>query len=113
MSLFNDQRRYAVFCDGDTAATNRHYLTCKLADQPMITVEVGSRYATLRWDCITTRTPKDDLVRTMFHTFQSRAKGGMGKAEFSGSAFTGSVSRLEPGAARALANDYFDILQIQ
>jgi hypothetical protein len=87
----------------------------------MMLVRHAGRYVELHWDCITVDPRREDylfgdsgsaLGKAMADCFQRRAMGSPGKPEFLGSAFTGSVKRLTPDTARALADDYSRMLSL-
>jgi hypothetical protein len=90
----------------------------------MIYIEKERAYAKLTWDCITVQSKRidpllqgsigEDLCRIMFRKFQKLAKKkNAGHPEFYGSAFTGTIDRLSPETARAIAEAYWSLLYRQ
>ncbi len=113
---------YAEFKRSDRASNDRHYYYCQRRNRPMVIVRVARIYAELEWDCITVSPDQEDylygtdngraLGRLMFDKFQALARGAPGKPIFFGGSFTGTVTKLLPDTARALAEEYFRLLYL-
>lgn len=100
----------------DTARINAWFRECKQDDLPNLFVSVGTKYARLEWDCISTNGRGDGglrgenaptLGRWLFATFQRLAKTDPGRAMFQGSPFVGTIEGLMPETARNLADLFF------
>ena len=113
---------YAEFKRGDRIGTDGHYYYCQKRNRPMVMVRTARVYAELEWDCITVSPDQEDylygtddgraLGRLMFDKFQALARGAPGKPLFLGGPFTGTVKKLLPDTARALAEEYFRLLYL-
>ena len=113
---------YAEFRRGDRVGNDSHYHYCQRLNRPMVMVRMARAYAELEWDCITVSPDQEDylygtdngrtLGRLMFDKFQALAKGAPGKPLFLGGSFTGTVKKLLPDTARALAEEYFRLLYL-
>jgi hypothetical protein len=110
---------WKAFPDKDLAANNAWYATCRAENLPNICIRTRRKYVKLAWDCISlhpryeheTHGPSGSaLGRRMFERFQARAKGRPGKPIYMGSAFVGTVDPADPGLARQLADDFFEML---
>lgn len=109
------QAAWREFRSGDIVANNAWFRDCKRRNLPSISVELHITHAQVSWDCISidpadeghVRDDRGDvLVREMFQSYQALAKGNAARSEFFGSAFVGSVDRLAPSLARAIADDF-------
>lgn len=113
---------YAEFKRGDRIGNDGHYYYCQKRNRPMVMIRRARVYAELEWDCITVSPDQEDylygtdhghaLGGLMFDKFQALAKGAPGKPLFLGSSFTGTVEKLLPDTARALAEEYFRLLYL-
>ena len=105
--------------ENDREARSQWFRQCKAKSIPLVEVLLGRKHATLSWDCITVDAERDSAVRglgshaicrLLFSLFQDRVKTGFGKPIFEGSAFVGTIENLEPSEARALADQFFTVL---
>jgi hypothetical protein len=100
----------------DSVTQNAWFHECKGLRLPYVVVKVARKYATLEWDCITVDANCDESVRgdksrelvsEMFSLFQQHCVAETGQPMFEGSAFVGSIERLLPETACALADEFF------
>jgi hypothetical protein len=115
-------RCFNEFSGNDRTSESAHFVACRHAGRPMVHLKYGARYVDLHWDCITINPAGEGYLfgpdngagfaKAMFARFRSLAQGSPGRAEFLGSAFTGSVKNLHKPIARALAGDYFKMLYL-
>lgn len=103
----------------DRAANDSWYYTCQADNIPNLCIRTRRKYAELAWDCISLDPRYEQathgksgsaLGRRMFELFQTRARTRPGKPVYFGSAFVGTVDPVDPGIARQLADDYFEML---
>ena len=112
-------RIWAEFQSGDRDANDLWFFECRHRNIPNLRIERRRKYFKLHWDCISIH-PDDEahvqgtngrvLVRKMYDTFQDIARTTEGKPMFQGSSFVGSVDRLSPEMARAMADAFFAML---
>lgn len=115
-------RPYVEFFDHDRSVDAVHFAECSRKNRPMIMVRRARADATLEWDCITTdgrlkgypfgNDNGDGIASEMVRLFEVRVKNAPGKPQYRGTAFTGWVHKLQPEAARQLAEDYFRLLYL-
>lgn len=113
---------YAEFNRSNQTSNDRHYYYCQNRNRPMVMIRMARVYAELEWDCITVNPDQEDylygtdngraLGQLMFEKFQALAKGAPGNPIFYGGSFTGTLTKLLPDTARALAEEYFRLLYL-
>lgn len=102
----------------DGTAHAAWFIKCRKVGIPFLYIARCQAYADVDWDCITLDAGQDRairqdaggaIVKTMFETFK-RVAGGTGHSFFHGSAFVGSIKRIDPLSAQMLAQCYFSVL---
>jgi hypothetical protein len=110
------------FRSGDFDANNRWFRACRTHNIPNVWVEMRTKYAKLNWDCISVELRRldylhdgrgDKIVDELFRRFQTLAHPDPGKSILMGSAYAGSVDKLLPDIARALADEFFVLLCVR
>ncbi len=100
----------------DSETQKDWFYECKRLGLPYLVIKIARKYATLEWDCITVDASCDEsvrrdrsmeFVREMFSVFQQHCVAETGRPIFEGSAFLGSIERLLPETACALADEFF------
>lgn len=114
-------RIWTEFRNGDRNANDLWFFECRHRNIPNLRIERRRKYVELHWDSISIH-PDDEahvqgtngraLVRKMYDTFQGIARTAEGKPLFHGSSFVGSVDRLSPEMARAMADAFFAMLYL-
>ena len=105
---------------GDLATNKWLFSDCSKRDVPLVYIEIETEFVKLTWDCITIQSKSlddvldggvgDNLIGIMYRAFEHLRKPDLGKAEFLGSAFTGTIANLTIGSARLLADAYCAVL---
>jgi hypothetical protein len=110
---------YSEFAENDRDANARWFRHCSSKSLPFVAVLVGRKYATLSYDCITVNAERDAAIRgpestaicrSLFSLFQDCVETESGKPMFTGTAFVGTIERLDPSKARTLADQIFTVL---
>lgn len=100
----------------DVDRNNSWFRYCQRHDIPNVFINLGPKYARLRWDCISTSGRGDKgvrgeasgpLMRSLFTTFQEHARLDSGRPVFEGSSFVGTIEGLLHPTARDLADSIF------
>lgn len=106
--------------NGDLKTLNGWLRECRLRDVPSVYIETRRKYARLTWDCYTVVSKSIDaqvrgknarnLTGIMFRAFEHLCKPDIGRAEFLGSAFAGSIDGLRFETAHLIADGYCSLL---
>ncbi|ALR19268.1 hypothetical protein [Sphingobium baderi] len=103
----------------DREANSRWHQQCRRRGFPLIFVYVTGKSAQLDWDYITLDPKREAhlhdeaglaLEDRMIASFQKRAANDLGNPSFRGTSCVGRIVRLAPATARALADDFFEML---